>query len=185
MSIRVGVSIRIPNSLLSQEAVRNAITDKMERKTKPDVKAMFEDTIQGWRNPPYFIGHVTDTPTHLQTSVYPSGSNAPFTGGTEPGAIYRLVNLGARSHEIEPRNATFLRFQPGYRAGTSPRVLRSHSFERFGGFVTASHVNHPGFEARDFDKQIAEEYEDTFHADMQDAIMNAVVRNNPGTTTYP
>jgi len=69
-----------------------------------------------------------------------------------------------------------LRFQVGYRSATRPRVLSSRAYSRFGNYVSSRGVNHPGFEAREFTKTIAEEYEDTFVHDMQDAIHVATVR---------
>jgi len=35
-------------------------------------------------------------------------------------------------------------------------------------------VNHRGFEAREFDQTIADQYEDTFRDDMQDAMQDAI-----------
>ena len=142
----------------------------MQRKTAPDLQRMFKSTVSGWSDPPNFLQKFRDAPGYVSTTVWPSRSN-------KAGKTYALVNEGSGPHTIRPRRARMLRFQPGYRAGTMPRVLSSRSFSRFGNFISAQQVNHPGFEAREFDDTIAEEYAPTFAADMQDAIRVATVRS--------
>lgn len=41
---------------------------------------------------------------------------------------------------------------------------------RYGPYSAALSVDHRGFKAREFDQEIAEQYEDTFQNDMQDAV---------------
>lgn len=94
-------------------------------------------------------------------SVGPSGQHADQ---------YALVNSGSPPHTIQAQRGGLLKFQRGYRASTSPRMLSSRAKHRFGGFVSTPLVHHPGFEAREFDTEIAELFKPIFEADMQEAM---------------
>jgi hypothetical protein len=137
--------------------------DMMEEKSIPEVKNMFTQTTKGWEHQVSFvhIGPQKNTPNSVRAVVYPDGENAD---------LYALLTLGSPTHPITPKNGRFLKFQPGYRAGTSPRMLNSQAKERSGDFVTALTVLHLGFEPREFAKQIKELYEPIFQDDMRRAI---------------
>lgn len=122
--------------------------------------------MDGWENAPDFSATVYDSTNSIICHVFPSGN------GT---ANYELVNNGAPPHTITPRRRGMLRFQTGYRASTSPRVISSRANARFGNVISTPVVHHPGFEARAFDETIALDYYDTFAEDMQDAIKTASV----------
>lgn len=169
MSVKIQITVTVPEIVINSATVRNAIVNKMQRKTAPDLKRMFGLTVNGWQDKPAFLQKFTNRTDFVSTQVWP-GQN------TKGGKTYRIVNEGSPAHRIRPRRAKLLRFQPGYRAGTRPRVLNSTSYSRFGNIVSARGVNHPGFEARDFDEEIAEQYGPTFAQDMQDAIHVGTVR---------
>lgn len=157
----IKISVQIPKEIVNVERVRQAIIDAQNSKTKPALTRLFGQTVEGWRNRPEFRSRRTDTSDQLGILVYAAGKNAEQ---------YALVNNGARAHIIRPRRARMLRFQPGYRAGTKPRSLRSSAYTRSGDFVTAQMVHHPGFEAREFTQAIADEHEKDFKDDMEQAI---------------
>ena len=173
MSLRIQMKVTVPKEILSVEAVRRSIADKLQHKTAMDLKTLFRGTTYGWSNKPTWRQKFTDHAAELSEQVYASGPNADQ---------YALVNEGASPHDIPP-HGRFLRFQTGYRASTRPRVLSSRRNYRSGPFVLAKGVGgrfggkfHPGFEARKFDETIAEEYFDTFYHDVQNAISEAVDR---------
>lgn len=157
----IEITVTVPDRIINVEGVRQAIIDAQNSLTKPKLTALFNQTIEGWRTPPYFTARREDTASQLGIRVYPDGPNAQQ---------YALVNQGAGPHQIRPRKARMLRFQTGYRAGTRPRVLSSQAYQRFGDFRTAMVVNHPGFDAREFTQTIADEHEPEFNQDMQEAI---------------
>jgi hypothetical protein len=171
-----GVSIRItvtvPELVLRSSFVREMIVQKMERKTAPDLKRMFGLTVQGWADKPDFSQKFVNNVSQVSTEVWPSGSN-------KAAIVYRIVNEGSKPHLIVPKSRNrrgLLIFKSGYTASTSPRVLSSGRNFRFGDTVRTPVVLHPGFEAREFDTTIAEQYAPIFAADMQDAIKVATVK---------
>lgn len=158
---RIRINVIVPQHKFSDRAFVEAIKDKMRTKTIPDLKRIFGDTVEGWEHAPAFNSKQWDNSNEIGSSVFADGSNAD---------IYALVSLGSPPHTITPKNGGFLRFQPGYRAATSPGSLRSTAPQRFGGFVRSKGVSHPGHEARNFPQSIKREYEREFAQDMQDAM---------------
>jgi hypothetical protein len=164
--MQIKVTLTVPDSILDEQAVFTAIAAKQRVKTAYDVKRLFRQTTAGWHKPPIWGQTHKFTRSEISVEIYASGANADQ---------YALVNAGAPRHTIHPINPTgWLRFQRGYNASTRPRVLSSRAFSRFGPYSAAKIVHHPGFAAREFDQEIAEQYEDTFRDDMQDAINSAV-----------
>lgn len=147
----------------SEEFIKR-IEDKMRSKTGPELKKMFQGTVEGWKDKPTFGEWHTRTPSSISTRV---GTVSGIMRGAE---LYALVSKGSPPHQILPKNSRYLRFQTGYRAATSPGSINSRSPQRFGRYVLARRVSHPGFEGREFDKTIGEMYKDTFENDMQDAM---------------
>lgn len=172
MSARIRITVTVPSIILQSSLVRNEILQKMQRKTAPDLRRLFGQTVQGWVDKPDFSQKFHNGTEAVSTEVWPAGNS-------KGAQIYRLVNEGAPPHIITPKGSNrrgVLRFQTGYRRSTTPRVLGSRANSRYGDTVSALVVRHPGFEARAFDETIAEEYAPTFAEDMQDAIKIATVK---------
>src|SRR3990172_8450930 len=127
----------------------------MKQRTEPELKALFRGTVEGWKKPPTFWASYIQTPSSIGVQVYAREK------------VYAIVTRGSPPHTIRARRRGLLRFQPGYRASTRPGSLQSGAAMRFGAVMTAVRVNHPGFAARNFDKQIADVYGPTFAADME------------------
>jgi len=162
MAVSIKVKVIVPKEILNVQRVVDEIAKAQRDKTAPDLKRMFKQTVEGWKNPPDFSQKQRISPSEIAMAVFASGSNADK---------YTLVNEGSPKHPIVPRQARMLRFRTGYRAGTQPRVLRSQAYQRFGNYISTMIVpNHPGFKAREFDDTIAKEYKRTFEKDMQEAI---------------
>lgn len=166
MAFRVSVRVTVPKEILNEKTVRDALTTKQRQKTGPEIKALFRQTTEGFRG----------KPTWNQTFVHNSDevSVTVKTGTSKSAEIYALVNAGSPPHDIFPKMGNWLRFQTGYTPASRPRYLWTHNYVRHGSFVRAEGVHHPGFEPREFDQEIAEQYSDTFTQDMQDAIKSAV-----------
>lgn len=163
----IQIVVTVPDKILDSREIMEEIRHVMETKTRRDIKNLFEKTTEGWSNqmnPKSGFGEVV-----FQSRDHFGSSEMSVTVYTRS-QKYILVNAGARSHTIAPRRAKMLRFQTGYRSATSPRRIGSMSPARFGRFISARMVNHPGFEARDFDEAIAEHYAPVFERDIQDAI---------------
>lgn len=169
MPISVRINVKVPEIILDSQLIRQAIERKMEQKTAPDLLKEFRKTVDGWSNAPRFqteFHHVQK----LSTQVFTESER------------YAYVNNGTPAHVITPRGGGMLRFQTGYRAATTPKVIGSRRPQRFGPVVGARAVRHPGIEARLFDEVIALEYVDTFVHDIQDAINQTVKSASVGRT---
>lgn len=160
----IGVKLRVfvPKEVMNIEAVNRAIQHTMVQKTIPDLKREFGKTVSTWSDKPGF-----------QTDQY-FGQNVMWVKVYTYSTHYRLVNAGARPHEIRPRRARLLRFQSEFRPKSRPKLIRSFAGGKSGGYVSTPSVQHPGFEAREFDTTIAEEYTKTFHDDIQKAVEEGI-----------
>jgi len=167
--VDINITVTVPEYVLNSNFVRWLIVRAMQSKTAPDLRRLFGKTVEGWSGKPNFLQKFTNSTAYVSTTVWPSQGN-------KEGKTYTLVNNGSSPHRIYPRRGGMLRFQPGYRAGTRPRVLSSRSYSRSGPFVSARAVDHPGFEPREFDAEIAEQYAETFVKDMQEVIGSAARR---------
>lgn len=166
MGIGIRIKVTVPKEILNSDAIRRSLGDMQRTKTGPEIKALFRQTTEGWRHKPTWNQHFVQNWQKVSVTVQ--------TGEGESANIYALVNAGSPPHAIYPKMAGgWLRFREGYTAGTTPRSLTSRAYKRWGRYVSRRSVNHPGFEAREFDKTIAEQYADTFADDMQEAINNA------------
>lgn len=167
MPFNIKIKITLPKKLFADIKVRDTIARKQRDTTAPDLLRMFKDTTNGWETKVVFKDKQIINSRRIAMQV------APFGRGK---GIYSLVSLGAPEHPIPPKHG-FLRFQTGYRSATRPGQLISSMKRRFGKQIsTLRTINHPGFQARNFDKFIAEQYAPKFVEDMQDAI-NRVAKN--------
>lgn len=160
----IGVKLRVfvPKTVFDDaRAVRN-IQHVMTSKTGPELRKEFEKTIKSWDDRPNFQMEHYFGVRVLWVKVYTYST------------VYRLVNAGARPHEIRPRKARLLRFQSQFKPKSRPRLIGSFAGGKSGDYVSARSVHHPGFEAREFDQEISEQYQDTFRKDIQDAISDAL-----------
>lgn len=162
-SVRITVKLPDLNKFSSEEFIKR-IEDAMRTKTGPELKSLFQETVEGWEEKPTFAEYHTRTPSSISTRV---STIYGLFGGAD---IYALVSKGSPPHTIQPRRGGLLRFQSGYVAATHPGIIGSQRKHRFGDYVQAMSVNHPGFEGREFNKMIAELYAPDFRRDMQEAM---------------
>lgn len=159
----VSISIRVttPKQKFGNKGWLDEIARTQRQTAVPRLKKLFQQTVFGWTNKPDFGWVQHRTADSISITMYPQGQYADK---------WELVNAGAPRHRIPKSGFTFMKFRPGYRAATTPGSLMSRRAYRSGKYQTHYVVNHPGFEARDFISQIAEEYNNPFMGDMQEAI---------------
>ncbi len=161
----IGVKLRVfvPKEIFNNAQANRAIQHVMLQKTTREIRQEFNKTVTTWDDKPNFQSdHYFGTGV-MWVKVYTYSTH------------YRLVNAGAAPHIIRPRRAKMLRFQTQYRAKSRPKLIRSFAGGKSGPYISTPAVSHPGFEAREFDKTIAEEYAQTFHDDIQNAINEGIV----------
>lgn len=161
MAVKISVTVTVPDSLLDDSRVRDEIERVLRTQTGPDLKRQFSRTTEGWDNKPSFEQRFANRTDYLSVTVYTTQEQ------------YSIVNAGSPPHTISPRRGGMLRFQPGYRAATRPRIIGSRAKQRSGSIISARGVSHPGFEAREFDETIAEFIAPRFEEDVQHAISRA------------
>lgn len=162
MAISVKIRVFVPKEVINMAAVARNIEHTMIQKTIPDLRDEFDKTTSTWNDRPSF------------RAEHYFGGNTKWVRVYTDAEHYRLVNTGAKPHLIRPRRARMLRFQTAFRPKTRPRTIRSFAGGKSGPYISTPLVHHPGHEAREFDKTIAEDYQDTFAKDIQDAIRDAL-----------
>jgi len=157
----IGVKIRVfvPKEVFNETKAYTQVSHVMTQKTGPDLRREFARTYRSWDHQPNF-----------QQDHY-FGVRVMWVKVFTYSQQYRLVNAGARPHSIFPKHAgRMLHFRTGYKPKTRPRLIGSFTGGKFGDYISTPMVHHPGFEGREFDQTIAEEYQETFRDDIQEAI---------------
>lgn len=72
--------------------------------------------------------------------------------------IYRMLNQGTAPHRIEPKGGGVLRFTGPFRAKTVPNSISSGSGSKGSTETFTRGVNHPGTQARNWNKAIAKKW---------------------------
>lgn len=167
MPLDITIKLTLPkDGVFRNKKWLDKIRTAMKQNSVPELKKLFEQTVYGWsaEKKPRFAYDMIVTQDYVGLSMYPTGNGAD---------IWDLVSRGASPHRIPARTGGLLKFQPGYRAATTPGSLMSRRTYRSGPVVSARSVNHPGFEARKFPEQIEIEFYHTFVDQMQDAVNEA------------
>jgi len=158
MPVSVQIKVTVPELVISSSVIRNSIYTALKTQTGPQISRLFNQTVEGWSDKPAFHQSGHSWLSEISVRVWTDSER------------YGWVNNGTPAHVITPRRGGMLRFRPGYVAGTRPRVLSSRKPSRFGDYISASRVNHPGITARDFDVEIAEQ----IYPDFVDTVNEAI-----------
>ena len=149
-----------------------AFRDEMLKAAKSagkDIKKDFQATTKTWKHKVKFT---------VISSVDP---NVEVLVGTDD-EIYGYVNDGTRPHLIFPKKlGGVLAFPSAYTAKTKPRVIGSTTGGGSGPTVFAGYVEHPGTEAREFDKVIQEDWTPKFKRRIEQAMSRAAKASGHGT----
>lgn len=131
---------------LSVDPVRmaRAITNTLNA-VALDMQIDFKTTTQTWRDKPTFA---IASPTPYSRTIGTDDEN------------YARLNAGTRPHLIRPRSGGVLVFKTPFAPKTLPRSISSGPGRTGSNVVfTAKPVNHPGTEARAWDKTIAAKWD--------------------------
>jgi hypothetical protein len=152
-SIRKGKKRALITQLNS--IARKELEQAMDREVKPALVKSHNLVVADWKNKPVFKARKFINAERIMVTVFPTGPAAE---------IYGYVDQGTESHLIAAKNVPLLSFRTGYKSKTLARPARTVS----GGGVStgprvfAKVVHHPGSEAREFSKTIAEDIEPDF-----------------------
>lgn len=147
----------------NKNALADALVDEMNAFVD-DIYDDFWDTVQTWKTKVKFSKRVI-----LKT---------PLTGIVDTNnEIYGYVNFGTDPHPIPKVGTANLRFRTGYTAKTKPGLIWSNRGGASGPWVGAKSVEHPGTEARNFDKAIARNRRRDFNKRMQKAMAKGATKS--------
>lgn len=126
------------------------LQEAMDKQVGPLLVKSHQRIVADWEHKPDFDSRTQIRSDIIITTVYPIGPNDK---------IWLFVDQGTKPHPIEAKNAPRLIFQTGYQAKTLAKPARTVSGggKATGPVVVAKKVQHPGSEAREFSKTIAED----------------------------
>lgn len=141
--------------------------EALKEELDPIAKKMvtkFRRAVSNWTAKPIFSYRITIKKKSIRLTVFPKGTARQQ---------FLWVDRGTKPYTIYPKNGGFLRFQPGYNAKTQPIARYGvGDGSRFGGWVAAKQVNHPGIRARKF----GEKFSQDILPDLREAKENAFRR---------
>ena len=129
--------------------------------TARGMRADFLKTTRTWKHRVVFTIQIT-VDGNAQATVYTDDD------------IYNYVNGGTKPHMIKPRRKKRLAFGVPFRAKTRVGFLGSGNGKRGNTMVFSKGVMHPGTDARNFDKVIADKWQTPYEQLMQRRVDNAI-----------
>lgn len=123
----------------------------------------YEQTTRTWTNAPDHEMAMTQTKEEIKATNLTDDE------------IYYYAHNGTKAHPIVPKRKPMLIFKNGYRAKTTPGVLRSKQGGAFGKTVVAHAVQHPGTKARGWTDILLRNRPRAFKSAMQ-RLMNDIAK---------
>lgn len=146
----------IPSKLLADPTRLKRVIENVLDARAADIKVDFKVTTFTWKNKPDFT-----------ISTKP-GERLIYTTNL----IYKFITRGTRPHIIRARNVRCLRFfRTGFRPKSRVRYIGANKGATASKNLTLVRiVKHPGFPAREFDKEIAEKWQKQLPKMMQQEL---------------
>lgn len=141
--------------LPSSSAIERIITEVMDNAAY-DAMSEFLDVTSTWKNRPSF--HIRKT-------------NSGRTVSTRS-KIFAYVDQGTKAHTIRPKRAGgVLRFKAGgFKPKSRPGSLKASRGASGRKWVSSKAVQHPGTEAREFSKKVADKMQKQIGKEMRKAM---------------
>jgi hypothetical protein len=153
---------------------RQELEKTIDERVKPALVKSHEVIVKDWKRKPDFDARKYIRPELIAVSVFPTGPNKQ---------IWIYVDEGTKPHVITPKQAPRLVFQWGGKGSYVPKTLAKPARTVSGGgrvknarMVYAKKVQHPGTEAREFTKTIAEDIEPGFKREIENAFRRAAAK---------
>jgi len=155
-------------------AMAKEVERTMDARVKPALVKEFKKVVADWEHKPRFAARKYVNKGAIEVAVYPTGTNKK---------IWRYVSEGTKPHTIRPKHAKALRFQWGGPGSYKPRTTVGPP-PTFGGpgavsggkRVAFKQVIHPGIEARNFERHIADQYRPKFRREIENALRRGARR---------
>ena len=166
------VAIRVTRSrkkLLEVPAVKAALSKAMDAEIKPHFVKEFDKVVANWKHNPEFKASKKITADIITVNVFPSKFKD----------IWSYVTKGTRPHKIRAKRARTLAFNWGGKGSYSPKTRPGGKYggpgRSSGPMIFPFEVNHPGSEAREFEKIIAQQNKKWFSSTMEN-IWRRIIR---------
>jgi len=165
-------AVRSRRKFIRAPIVQDYLAAVLDSEVKQHFISEFDEVVANWRHKPEFKARKFVSDDQIKVNVFPAGDNAQ---------IYKFVTGGTRPHKIAAVNAPTLAFMwngPGsYRPKTRPGGKSGGPGTVSGGTMHyPKSVNHPGTEAREFEKVIREKNKKWFSKTMENAWRRAIRR---------
>ena len=142
-------------NVFSEREIEGALNNALTQTAKA-IQVDYRVTTKTWDHQPVFE---IKTPAKFERLIFTTDK------------IYLFVSGGTRPHVIKPKNASMLRFQAGYSAKTSVRVIGSTAGGSSGRVIYSRGVMHPGTKARQFPEVIGKKWEREWPRQLDRAMM--------------
>jgi hypothetical protein len=164
----IEIKVTLPKVEYAKKKWLDAIASKQRAKSLPALRRLFNQTVFGWSTKPQMGYATTKRSDEISLFIFAKGAGSD---------TWNLLNAGSPKHPIPPRNKKYLVFRRGYKAATTPGSLQSGRKYRSGKIEFSKGIPmHPGFDPRRFTELIAEEYDKTYAAHVQEAISEVASR---------
>jgi len=145
--------------------VKRGLGVVLDNEVKPHFIDAFKRVVANWKHKVEFKARKFIRVDKIWLDVFPAGDNKD---------IWTFVTKGTRPHPIRPRRAKTLAFLWGGKGSYKPKTA---PVGKFGGpgvvsggtMFFSKGVNHPGSEAREFEKTIKEDNKAWFSRTMENA----------------
>jgi hypothetical protein len=167
-------TVRSRQRFANYPEVRKELGRTLDRIVKPHFIQRFDIVVKNWKHQPTFKGRKFIRPDKIWVNIFPSGDK-------ESVAIYGFVTRGTKKHPISAKNAPFLAFMWGGKGSYKPKTKPIGKIGGPGIVVGGTlrrpfKVEHPGSEARNFEKAIKDDEKAWFSRTMENAWRRAIRR---------
>lgn len=152
--------------------VKSDLADALDNEVKPKLLQRFQHVVANWQHKPIFKARKFIRIDRIWVDVFPTGENAK---------IWLFVTGGTKPHPIRAKRAPRLAFMWGGHGSYKPKTRPVGKFGGPGIVVGGTlhrpiEVQHPGTEAREFEKAIRDDFRKDFSRIMNNAFRRAIRR---------
>ena len=149
---------RSRRKFMQHAKVKKELGKVIDGEVKTDLLAEFDKRVKNWKKKPEFKARKIIRVNDIKVNVFPAGEHKD---------IWKYVSFGTVPHKIRVKNAATLAFLWGgkgsYNAKTGTGDVYGKASSVTGGtWRFPLVVDHPGTEAREFEKHIREDYKPEF-----------------------
>ena len=164
------------------DVIRKEQATALKKEIVSELIRRFDEIVENWQHKPVFRSRIMVRDTGTTVYVFPTGSS-------ETKQIWEWVSVtGTKRHLIKVKKAKALRFPWAGKGSYVPKTKKVGRNATYGGPGVVPggkthyyrQVDHPGFEPRNFEKVVGDEFEDDFRKICENATRRAIRRYERG-----